>query len=314
MKPARLILVTGKGGSGKSTVAAALALALAERGPTTLVDLDQRMRAARMLGVAAESGESNEQREVGGAVSDNGGIENLEVTGVTQRSELDAFIERIVPIKAVARRMLASRTFGYVTAALPGLEAFLVLERMRLIAGRAALEDRHAVVDAPATGGAIELLSVVGGVRELAPMGTLNRLASGVDNFIRDPNLFGVILTLTPHELSLREALDAARTIRKRLGASVIGAILNGGARPFFSAAEMAELDARDMGAAALARWRNGGEFAARARRELAAAGVPVIKLPMLFEPMMGRREMAALSRYLAAGLRRSAGVDGSER
>ena len=51
MAIARLILVTGKGGTGKSAVAAALALCLARRRPTLLVDLDQRMWAARMLGI-----------------------------------------------------------------------------------------------------------------------------------------------------------------------------------------------------------------------------------------------------------------------
>src|SRR5258706_98438 len=82
-------------------------------------------------------------------------------------SELQAFIERIVPIKAVARRMLQSRTFGYVSAALPGLEAFLMLERLRIVAGRATLEDGYAVVDAPATGSALELLSVPGALRQI---------------------------------------------------------------------------------------------------------------------------------------------------
>ena len=69
--------------------------------------------------------------------------------------------------------MLQSRTFGYVSAALPGLEAFLMLERLRIIAGRAALEDRYAVVDAPATGSALELLAVPGALKQLAPIGTL---------------------------------------------------------------------------------------------------------------------------------------------
>ena len=52
---ARLILVTGKGGTGKSAVAAALALCLARRRPTLLVDLDQRMWAARMLGIESSN-------------------------------------------------------------------------------------------------------------------------------------------------------------------------------------------------------------------------------------------------------------------
>jgi len=45
--------------------------------------------------------------------------------------------------------MLKSRTFGFVTAALPGLEAFLMLERLRLMADEAAKEDRFVVVDGP---------------------------------------------------------------------------------------------------------------------------------------------------------------------
>jgi len=46
--------------------------------------------------------------------------ESLEVIALGARAELDTFIARIVPIRAISRRMLRSRTFGYVTAALPG--------------------------------------------------------------------------------------------------------------------------------------------------------------------------------------------------
>src|SRR5260221_6938229 len=106
----RLIFVTGKGGTGKSTVAAALALALSRRRSTTLSDLDGRQSAARLLGATV-----NQDRD---AVSSDA----LEVIAITPQGELEAFIHRIVPLRAVSRRMLQSRTFGYVTAALPGLE------------------------------------------------------------------------------------------------------------------------------------------------------------------------------------------------
>ena len=46
----RLIFVTGKGGTGKSTIAAALALALARYRPVSLADLDRRLSAMRLLG------------------------------------------------------------------------------------------------------------------------------------------------------------------------------------------------------------------------------------------------------------------------
>ena len=61
-------------------------------------------------------------------------------------------------------------------AALPGLEAFLMLERLRLLAGQASLEDRFVVIDAPATGHALELLAVARSLDRLAPTGTRSRL------------------------------------------------------------------------------------------------------------------------------------------
>lgn len=316
MALARLILVTGKGGTGKSAVAAALALCLARRRPTVLVDLDQRMWAARMLGLESgdnprgnSRGNSDEAgpRGNGAAATANlDAIANLEITSLSASAELQAFIERIVPIKAVARRMLQSRTFGYVSAALPGLEAFLMLERLRIVAGRAALEDGYAVVDAPATGSALELLAVPGALKQIAPLGTLNRLAANVESFLADATRFAVMLTLTPQELALREALEASDILRRRLGVSVAAAALNCVPHPLFSQREMDQLDALDADpeCALLARWRDGaGRFAARARREASRAGLGVVELPMLFSPAMGRTELEELSRAFDARL-----------
>ncbi|MGH8010980.1 MAG: ArsA-related P-loop ATPase, partial [Candidatus Binataceae bacterium] len=157
MAPPRLTFVTGKGGTGKSTVAAALASALSGIRPTTLAELEARLRTAPVLLNGARPG-----------------FNRLEVTSLSARAELEGFIQRIVPLKVISRRMLRSRTFGYVTAALPGLEAFLMLERLRLMAATAALQDRFIVIDGPATGGALELLSVQSGIKALAPLGTLN--------------------------------------------------------------------------------------------------------------------------------------------
>lgn len=286
----RLIFVTGKGGTGKSTVAAALATAISRRRPVTVADLERRRSVARILGVNL-----NGARSV--AVSDN-----LEIAALTPRAELESFIEGVVPLKAISRRMLRSRTFGYVTAALPGLEAFLMVGRLRLMAGRAALEDRYAVIDAPATGSAMELLSVARGVKRIAARGTLNRLAGTLEEFLTDANRFGVVLTVRPEGLALRETLDAAAELRDRLGVRCVGAVLNGVAEALFTKAEIAK--ARALGEPArLAgrRWESAAE-AARARRELEAAGLTVVELPMLFSAAVGREELATLADSLAAG------------
>src|SRR5260370_41932672 len=133
----RVLFVTGKGGTGKSTVAAGLALARSRRRPTTLADLDRRMSASAMLALTTD--------DVTAATV----TKSLEVIALGARAELDAFIARIVPIRAISRRMLRSRTYGYVTEALPGLEAFLLLERLRIMAGAAALQGALPVLYGP---------------------------------------------------------------------------------------------------------------------------------------------------------------------
>jgi len=277
----RLTFVTGKGGTGKSTVAAALAMAWSRRRPTTLGDLDGRQSVARLVDMQTADAHAA-----------------LDFLAITPRGELEAFIHRIVPLRAVSRRMLQSRTFGYVTAALPGLEAFVMLERMRLLAGDAALNDRFAVIDAPATGHALELLAVAGSLRKLAPTGRLNRLSSAVEEFLIDRNRFGVILTVLPEELALREAIEAAAALRN-LGIECIGAILNGVAPALFTAAEIAKLSPLEAHARLAARRRELSEFADRARRELQQAGIAVTELPMIYETALDADAVGTLSRIL---------------
>jgi len=287
----RLIFVTGKGGTGKSTIAAALALALARHRPASLADLDRRLSAARLLGASLDDASTAHINET------------LEVFALAPRAELEAFIGRIVPIRAVARRMLKSRTFGFVTAALPGLEAFLMLERLRLMADEAAKEDRFVVVDGPATGNAIELLSVARGIKQLAPFGTLNRLASGVEEFLTDASRCGVLITLLPEELALREALEAIAAMREKLGLSCVAAALNCVPSTLFTTAEMMKV--RQLGAHAdlAERRRASAEFASMARERLEHAGVDVVELPMMFRRSLGQKELAGLGRKLVSAL-----------
>ncbi len=282
----RLIFVTGKGGTGKSTVAAALALALSRRRPTTLADLDKRRTSLRLLG--SENGDRGAKPYRLAA-----GLEGL---ALSPHAELEAFIERIVPVKALSRRMLQSRTFSYVTAALPGLEAFLMLERLRIMAGDAALNDRYLVVDGPASGSALEFLSVAEGVKGIAPAGTLNRLASGVHSFLIDATRFGVAITVSPEEMALREALETADALNNRLGIQWIVAILNSTSRVMFDAADLAALTPL-IAHAQLALRRNAiAEYTMRARAQLKAAGLHVIELPALFLPELGKAEAGQLA------------------
>ncbi|MGA2412589.1 MAG: ArsA-related P-loop ATPase [Candidatus Binataceae bacterium] len=290
MAPPRLIFVTGKGGTGKSTVAAATAIALVRQRPVVLADLEQRQSAERLIGLPLEGSESPPDVA-------------LSAIALAPRAELEAFIQRMVPIAAISRRMLKSRTFGYVTAALPGLEAFLMLERLRIMAGKAALEDRFVVVDAPATGHALELLVVAQSIMRLAPTGTLNRLGHAVDEFLRDSTRFGVIITLKPEELALREAISAIGAMRDNAGVSAFTAVVNCVPATLFSAADMMKVEALEGHAELARRRRELAHGASRARRELERAGVEVAELPMIFDETITRATIERLSRPIAAAL-----------
>ncbi len=282
----RLIFVTGKGGTGKSTVAAALAVALARRRPATLADLDKRRSALRLL--SSSNGES-----------DRGTFKiaaHLDGVALSPHAELEAFIERIVPVKALSRRMLQSRTFSYVTAALPGLEAFLMLERLRIMAGDAALKDHYLVVDGPASGSALEFLSVAEGVKGIAPGGTLNRLAAGVHSFLIDGARFGVAITVSPEELALREALETAEVLKNRRGIKWIVAVLNSTSKTLFDAAELAALTPLKAHARLALRRNAIAEYTIHAREQLKVAGLHVLELPTLFLPELGKDEATQLA------------------
>ncbi len=291
MKLPRVLFVTGKGGTGKSTVAAALAIALSRRRPTTLADLDRRLSAAAALGAIPEDSHVVK-------VTDS-----LEVVALTPRAELEGFIERIVPVRAISRRLLRSRTFGYVTAALPGLEAFLLLERLRIMGGDAALEDRYLVIDAPASGSAVELLSVSSGVKGIAPAGTLNRLADSVDRFLTDATRFGAIVTMAPEDLAVREALETAAAMRERLGIVTVAAIMNCVPDLLFDTSELAALSPFGSHARLAVRRNAAHEQAALVAARFAAAGIPTFSLPMMFTPVMGPGEVRKLGRVLDAEL-----------
>jgi arsenite/tail-anchored protein-transporting ATPase len=291
MALARVLFVTGKGGTGKSTVAAALATALARRRPTILAELDGRGTAAALFGARLVGGKPVEVSQT------------LSLIALSREGELESFIERIVPVRAISRRMLKSRTFAYVTAALPGLEAFLLLERLRIMGGDAALEDRYLVVDAPASGSALELLSVPAGLKGVAPGGLLNRLAQSVGVFLADPTRFATILTVTPEELAIREALETGAAIRDRLGIATAAAIMNRTPSLLFEDDDLESLKAlaahSELATRRVASYGRSATGAARLRE----AGVLTITLPMLFTPAMGRDQLAELGSTLEAEL-----------
>ena len=149
----RLHFVVGKGGVGKTTVSAGLALALARRGKRTLaVEMDVGGRLRAVLG--ARDG------DYASAAVDKG----LQVLMLDGRSALEEYLGLIIPVKRLLSTIFSSKVYQYFVAAAPGLKELMTVgkiwyETTREENGRLAWD--AVVVDAPATGHSLQYLSLI---------------------------------------------------------------------------------------------------------------------------------------------------------
>src|ERR1041385_3420162 len=108
----RLLIVAGKGGVGKTTIACALALQAAQDGKRTLLaEVDGAGRAARLLGI--------EPPVLGEARTARPGLSVMEVDGSAALAE---YLQIIIPVKRVIQAVFSSRIYQYFVAAAPGLK------------------------------------------------------------------------------------------------------------------------------------------------------------------------------------------------
>ncbi len=186
---ARVLFVTGKGGTGKSTVAAALAREAASRGaPVLLFEMP----------AAAREGSRGRRREAPSAVR---------TKTFDERRDLQAFLTRVLGLGFVARRLGESRTFAAVAAAAPGLRDLVALSA---IAEESARRRGFLVVDAPATGHSVPMLTAPSRVLELATFGPVAREARRAADLLADPSSFAAVLVATPEELAITEVHSLA--------------------------------------------------------------------------------------------------------
>lgn len=205
-----LTIVAGKGGVGRSTTAAALALNAAEQGKTVLaVDVpnDGGLRAA--LSSAP--------------VGDRTGIELLELT--TEES-LDEYVRLNLKIPIPPSRLGPIATiFDYVATAAPGVREILTI-------GKIAYEVREqrwdvVVVDAPATGHVIELLAAPDTLRDVVSVGPLATQTQWVSDLLRDPSITGVLTVTTSEALPVSESLELLERIVDVTQVDPVGFVVN---------------------------------------------------------------------------------------
>jgi anion-transporting ArsA/GET3 family ATPase len=202
---AQLLVVTGKGGTGKTTVAAALAIAAADRGRRTLVvEVEGRQ------GLAAPFG----RRSLG--YQETNLADGVNGLAVDPEESLREYLGRY-GFAPLARLLSWARLTNFITAAAPGLGDILLVGKVWEAATRRSGPRRAydlVVLDAPPTGRVIPFLRTPETVAELARVGPIRHQADRVKELLDDPDRTAMVLTCLPEELPVTETIEATAALR----------------------------------------------------------------------------------------------------
>jgi len=319
--PARVTIVAGKGGVGKTTVAAALAYEAARSGlDTLLVEVDGQSGLPALFGRRGPLG--YDEVDLVSAGSAGRGSGRVRARTLTPDDALVEYLEAH-GMRRVSRRLTASGTLDVVATAIPGIKDILVLGKVKQIEAQSAAGVDGApdfvVVDAPAAGHAVTFLASAYGLLDAAAVGPIRAQAADVVAMLGDPERCQVMLVTLPEETPVNEAVDTAFHLEDRAGVQLAPIVVNG---------LWPHVDLPDDVAGALA--EAGGEVqriapalihAAEFRRErqalqegqvarlAALLPLPQIRLPYLFTTDLGLAEVAVLAsplgQQLAAGAAR---------
>jgi hypothetical protein len=229
----KLLVVTGKGGVGKTTVAAALGLAAAQRGLSTIVVEvgDQR----RLPGIFAMAG-----NDVGSETELQARLSSISIDPDRALLEwLQALGGRIS-----GRILASSGTFQYFAAAAPGAKEMVSMVKIWELTQGERWRKRTAgydlvVLDAPATGHALGMLHSPRTFGAIARVGPIAAQAQLVRELLEDPARSGYLAVAQGTEMAVSETLELKDGLHRVLGRDLDAVVVNGSLPRRFTGAEL---------------------------------------------------------------------------
>ena len=292
--PARLHVVTGKGGTGKTSVAAALALGLAAGGRRTLlVEVEGRQGIAQLFGTDPLPYEERH-------LADAPGGGEVRALAVDAEAALLEYLDMFYKLGAAGRALRKLGAIDFATTIAPGLRDVLLTGKVKEATTRTSGSRRTydaVVLDAPPTGRIGRFLNVTAETARLAKVGPIKTQSEGVSALLRSPMTAVHVVTLL-EEMPVQETLDAVAELTQ-LGFPV-GRVIVNGVRPPVPAGRAVTAAELKRGLAAAGLPTDGPTVAGlveeardqQVRRDLEDSlrgdlvdlGLPLVELPLLPE------------------------------
>ena len=294
----RLWIVSGKGGVGKSTLSAALAVLFSSRGERTLLcEVNASDRFANLVG--------------GGQVGPEiiALADQLWAVNLQPEASLREYALSILKFESIYKAVFENRLVSYFLRFVPSIQELVMLGKIifhveeRLESGEPKYQ--RVVVDAPATGHAISFFSIPRVLIDTIPPGRLAREAERMRLVLEDPQVTTAVLVSLPEEMPVNETIELGATLRERAHVRTNLVVLNGYVEERFTAGDVEALAASPSLQHAAIQHRAEAVSSSAFRRRLAGAlGLPVVAVPRLFTYPFGRGAVDSVARTLEPALK----------
>jgi anion-transporting ArsA/GET3 family ATPase len=309
---ARLLIVAGKGGVGKTTVCAALARMAARAGLTTLI---VEVEGKSGLGGAFGHSDSLSYQEV--VLAAGGGPDGAADVRARTLTSDEALLEYLEEhgMRRISRRLASSGALDVVATAVPGIKDILVLGKVKQLERAAAAglsgSPDLLVLDTPAAGHAVTFLMSARGLLDAISVGPIRAQAADVIDLLSNPSRCQVILVTLPEETPVNEVVETAFALEDRVGVQLAPVVVNG-LYPHLDVdidpAVAAEAAGVRLTSSELDALRGAAEFRhvrqqlqeEQVRRLAEALPLPQLHLPYMFTPEIGPLELDLLASTLA--------------
>jgi anion-transporting ArsA/GET3 family ATPase len=210
----RILLFTGKGGVGKTTIAAALGQLAASRGKRTLLcEVD----AKGALAAAFETGPTEfREREI---------ATDLWAMSMDTEASLKEYLSLQLRLPLLSRIGPLARTFDFVANAAPGVKEILVVGKLCW-----EVREKHydlVVVDAPASGHIVGQLAAPQAIKNLVQVGMVRDQTGWMLDILSDPTRTGVVIVATPEEMPVAETLELSARLRDETSVDLAAVVVN---------------------------------------------------------------------------------------